>query len=439
TYFKPTIWLYAGASEGNSSDGSCTWSAAKVRNFYQNLFALSSDLAASGVIGMSMYEFIDRTGPLPCNGIQGCDFGVLYPSGEQKHPALNTWSQMCQYFGTSSYRTPLMFSRNAYGDKCELFYNSKMYNVVSTEINTQVGVEMAQGEVLPLEKIANLNCGEVCVSETKLSSESAGIYDNFAGQVFSSDHCPLYPMIEEIADSADISSSFVRSIIEHESHFDPSLPSFCVPLSRPCNNQRPTTPEDTRNYYYMSEICDAAGIPPADCHSECPSGQKRCAFGLMQCIELPGQLYVQDGIAMPQVVQECGGENYNPFNPEMSICCGVSKFATALSSAESFINSNWGQIGTGVCEGGIKDEDRGWAAYYLASNKYFGLQPPSISGFISQRDNSSACSGAENYIRYVRNRPNPNPGEGQGYAYGAELISIYADAVDKCDSDCPGK
>jgi len=38
-YSKPTIWLYAGASEGNNFDGSCSWDAGMVHRFYENIYA----------------------------------------------------------------------------------------------------------------------------------------------------------------------------------------------------------------------------------------------------------------------------------------------------------------------------------------------------------------------------------------------------------------
>ena len=54
---------------------------------------------------------------------------------------------------------------------------------------------------------------------------------------------------------------------------------------------------------------------------------------------------------------------------------------------------------------------------------------PGISSFISQRDSNGECTGVQNYISYISGLNN----------YGREVMTRYTVAVDRCDSDCPGK
>ncbi|MCX6772955.1 MAG: hypothetical protein NTV88_04260, partial [Candidatus Micrarchaeota archaeon] len=99
-------------------------------------------------------------------------------------------------------------------------------------------------------------------------------------------------------------------------------------------------------------------------------------------------------------------------------------------------NNNWAQLSK--CTDGMKDDERGWASYYLASLNYFGLGYNSkLNDFISQRDNGGECNGGkQNFIAYLRTLSTSSP---PGYDYSAQIMSKYVNSVSICDSDCPGK
>src|SRR3989344_9536504 len=389
-YQKPTIWLYAGASEGKNADGSCGFSAQDVHSFYQSIFSYTQGLASSGVMGVSFYEFTDQSGPLPCTDEEGCGFGVmtagpdpLDPDAVQKRPELNTFSRLCRYYGNEDYRSALVFSRHSYGTSCDFMSNTKMFRAVPDEINTDKGLD--QTEVTTLAKEDKLNCGEVCVSESKL--KKPGVYDE-AGKSFQSDHCGAFPVIDEYADDADFSATYYRAVVEQESGFDPMAMS-CIDTSKTgCNTGRPTDPQngDYRNWYTAAEICAMAGNPAGCPTNKCGGGQKPCAYGLAQCIEYPGEVN--------QFTANCGGSNYNPFNPSNSVCCGINKMRYNLDDSEAFLSQKWGELSK--CDDGMKDDERGWAAYYLASLRYFGLGYESkLPDFTSQRDQDGECTGEQ--------------------------------------------
>jgi len=430
-YNKPTIWLYVGASEGNSSDGSCQWTGESAADFYQEIMGQTGNLPSAGVLGMSLYEFVDGTGPLPCNGVQGCDFGMLLANGTQKHPVMNAWSDMCQEIGENSeYRTPLIFSKNGQGSACDVMPNDQP----SFHLAQSIGSSQAfsYSEAVPLAAVKGLGCGETCPGNgTSMPKPSA--YDS-TGNSFDAKNCSAYPVIDERADDLDISATYMRAEFAQESGFDNWVVSC---NAAPCGTPLGTTMED---------ICAAAGYPPgAACLAHtlfgdgksCPQNKPYfCAYGLAQCIELPGQYYVKNSQSLPAAIQGCGAENYNPFDAGQSACCGAGKFAAFLrdgsgATAEKFVHNNWAELSK--CSGGMADDEKGWAAYYLASNMYAGTTWNVLSQFISQRDSNGDCTGTQHYIDYLRSRATANDDTG----YGAKVMSRYRAAAGKCDSDCP--
>jgi len=446
-YNKPTIWLYVGVSEGNSSAGGegvmggCNWTQENVQDFYSSLMARTGGLGSAGVLGMSAYEFVDRTGPIPCNGVQGCDFGMLLANGSQKHPGLNSWADMCQEVNMRSMtRKPLIFSRNGQGYVCdtsELGYYDQALMYEAARIASSQG--LMDGPVWAQMKVKNLGCGEVCPGNGSAMPKPS-TYDGTSNS-FDAKHCSIYPVIDERADDLDISATYLRAEFEQESGFDPMAVSPCVDITL-ANGQHNNkcNPMD----YTMAQICELAGNP-AGCKSSlaCPAGKKPCAYGLAQCIEYPGKAYtpdnpygqVQGGI--PGAIAGCGGENYNPFDAGQSACCGAGKFATFLrdgsgTTTEKFVQNNWAELSK--CQpDGMTEEERGWAAYYLASNRYLGATWNVLSEFVSQRDSNGACTGTKHYIDYLRS----NATKDDDTKYGAQVMSRYRAAADKCDSDCP--
>jgi len=427
-YNKPTIWLYVGASEGNSSTGSCKWSARNVQQFYEELLARTGGLASNGVLGMSLYEFVDRSGPIPCNGVQGCDFGMLDVSGEQKHPELNAWSDMCREVNMESMaRKPLIFSKNGQGTVCDPSELRNDQALMHSAIIVATDQGQMKGEVDIADKIKNLGCGETCPgSGDTMPNPSA--YDSVAGYDFANEeHCSKFPLIDEFADNQDVSATYMRAIIEQESRFDQYAVSNISNSSTGCNNES----------YAIEEICEYAGVAPENCPAF-NKGGKPCAYGLAQCIEYPGQYYAEKGLGLPDAIKDCGGEKYNPFDPGMSACCGAKKFGDFLrngegTTAEKWVNSHWAELSK--CQpGGMVEDERGWAAYYIASNMYYGARWNMLSQFTTQRDSNGDCTGTLHYITYLRSQASGDP---PSTAYGAQVMSRYKAAAALCDSDCP--
>ena len=436
-YNKPTIWLYVGASEGNSSAGECTWDASRVGRFYNELMAQTDKMANAGVLGMSLYEFVDRSGPIPCNGVQGCDFGLLNVKGEQKHPELNAWSGMCQKVNAeSTARTPLFFSRNGQGGTlCGL-------NVQNTEAGMGSGFEigsnsgLATGDVASTPKIKDMGCGEACVSNVTMPKPD--IYDGTNNYFTDIDQCKIHPLIDEFADNLDISATYMRATVKIESDFKQFAVSNASKANARCNEKG----------YTIGQICELAGVAPSDCPEfSYPDDQKPCAYGLTQCIAYPGKAYtdanpygkvtVPDPASnpgnMPRAIADCGAEKYNPFDTGMSACCGANVLGEALGRARAFVSAYWGSIDTSVCAGGLSEDERHYAEYIIASNRYNGQEIPSVSDFIAQRDNPASCKGEQNYINYIlRKAPKAD-------LYGAKVMSAYVSAVKTCGSECPGK
>lgn len=443
-YSKPSIWLYAGASIGNNSYNNCSWDAGKVHDFYKNIFAITPSFPSAGVMGVSFYEATDGTGPFNCTDGAACDYGLFYTNGSQKHPEMNSWATFCQDFATQDARPKLLFSKNGRGAVCDTLQPDQLATTLEIAINTDLALNY--DELVPADKVPDMGCGEICPSDSEMPNPD--IYDNAVtstggSYTFTYEHCTDYPVIDEMADSADISAIYMRAIFEEESAFDPFAVS-CSPSA--CNTYD----------LNASEICLAAGYG-ADCaHAngdpglhDCPAGQHECAFGIGQCITLPGQYYADNGITIPSNIQNCGGADYDPFDPTDGACCGINVFSTNLQDARAFFTDNWAQLAAqddgGVCEGGITAEERPWAEYYLASVYYavgYGNVNPTygIQAFRDQRDYVSdgsggmildACSNEQHYIKYLQAKDND-------FKYSKVPMSEYLSAVSVCGSDCPG-
>ncbi|MCX8198187.1 MAG: hypothetical protein N3F07_03280 [Candidatus Micrarchaeota archaeon] len=421
-YSKPTIWLYVGASEGGNANGVCTFSPGAVREFYQSLFTGIQGFASSGVIGMAFYEFSDRSGPLPCPEGRGCEFGVLSSSGLQKHPHINTWAELCRYYTQVDYRSPLVFSRNAQGIVCDFLQNWKMYQIASVEVNTNLGLSNEQ--VIPLPRKKKLHCGEICVSDIPL--QKPDIYNSYQGASFSGS-CSRYPAIEDYSDDFEISSVYMRALIQQESGFDPWVVS-CSPT--PCNIPANTTMDQLCQMAGYSSGCSAHTLNRDNDKTCPPSAPYFCAMGLAQCTRPPGDSLLS---------RECaGGSSYDPFNASQSICCGARELRQRLAQADSFLQANWEKLSE--CPYGMTQDEYGWAKYYLAANMYYG--GPAIqhlSSFLSQRDANGKCSGQQHYIKYLRESFTRESIPGlRDSEYGAKQLTIYLDALGDCQSDCPG-
>ncbi|MCX8194957.1 MAG: hypothetical protein N3G22_02515 [Candidatus Micrarchaeota archaeon] len=434
TYGKPTVWLYVGISQGKSIDGSCEWTETKVHDFYQNLFAITDAMSSAGILGFSLYEFSDGHGPLPCNGIQGCTFGLFDSSGAQKHPEINSWSTPCQYFGTSRHRSAMIFSKSGYGSKCEAWKNVGIFNILSSSINMPASMldktEVPKGE-RPRDSsgdiIPGIGCGEVCVASNPMPKK---IYNDAGSRfTFRSDLCyeygdrEIYSKIDELADDEDISSNYMRALFRHNNPLFNEKEVFCVNKTNTyCNPLN----------LNMRQICQLSGISPYDCPPECQyDWEKPCSFGLAQCKEYPGRLYANTGRPLPQDIKLCGGADYNPFNASLSICCGIKKFRRLLDDSTYFLNQKWHLMNKSACTGGMGAADRGWADYFVATllyeNESISLDNY-LSEFLLQRDTPDKCAGEEHFIAFTRQYSN----------YSAEVMTIYLDALDKCESDCPG-
>ena len=399
-YSKPTIWLYVGASEGNNSAGTCTWDAQSVNSFYENVFSLQQGMASSGIVGASFYEFIDRSGPLPCASGEGCDFGFLYQNGTEKHPEINAWSYICGVFGSQlNFRPPLIFSRNTFGESCDVQKTDQILDYIPSDFNTNQGLNT--DEVAPTPAKKALSCGEACPSYNYTLS---GAYTGSGS--FDSSNCDKYPLIDQYADDRDVSSTFFKAIVS-QTGFDPNYVS-CASASAACNPSGLT----------LSEICSQAGL---SCPTQvtCPAGEKVCAYGLAQCTDYPGQYYVENGLGLSSAISGCGGVNYNPFNPAQSACCGLNTLQGDLGKASIFVASHWGQFL--ACDSGLNDADKLWTTYFIAASYYHG---DNVDGYLSGYD----CKSGSDFVSYLKGTGN--------FTYAANVLGAYKSAVSACGSEC---
>jgi hypothetical protein len=135
---------------------------------------------------------------------------------------------------------------------------------------------------------------------------------------------------------------------------------------------------------------------------------------------------------VPEEVVECGAENYDPFNPPNSACCGTMKLSEYLNKAETFLKINRGQLEACKEQGAMVATEFGWARYYLGALGYNGAPIDKLADFKKQRDDPEACKGT--YVHYIEylNSVISN-------TYAQDATSFFLSAVGACQSECPGK
>jgi len=428
-YHKPTIWLYVGISNGtqdiNKSAG-CTFTNKTVAKAYEYIMGIMQPLISTGVIGYSPYTYLDGTAPLDCTG-DACNFGLMNSNGDKKEPQFSSWFSHCQYYTQEGVPSYVSYSTNGLGNRCSYADNYKMF----TRLISEAGDAYEPPDL-------NLQEAEVKIGCDSCISYNTSLPGNFGSRIsVDEDFCTQYPLLDAVPDRFDVSPLLMRAIFAQESSFDACSISYVPPDTTACNNIG-LTAENLAQYATdagcpppSSQMCvkinrPHAGDPSGDC-TACGSSEatstlcKPCAFGIAQCIELPGREYAAG--ALPPVLSQCGGENYNPFNPQESACCGSTKMYEFIKVARGII-SNHAQLRTAA--------DREWYEAYLALMSYHGGSARTISNVTyyyggGSADDSCYQSHKDTLIAYLFSCVD---------GYPKEVLGKYQGFVNACNTDC---
>ena len=430
-YNKPTIWLYVGIAAGTQDmEGNdvCKWENKHVAKAYDYMMGIMQPIISSGVIGYSPYAYSDGTAPLPCApGSDACNFGLTNADFTPKEPQFSSWFSGCQYYtqeGTPSY---VSFSTNGQGYQCTFGDNYKMFSRLISEAG-----DAYEPPTLSLQAQEIKIACDACVSyDTSLPS-------NFGSTSSSpSEYCTHYPQADIVPDRFDVPHLLMRAIYSQESSFDACAVSFVPPSTSACNAQNlgisafSQYASDAGCTLPTGEMCvkTAASQNPSDPSENCvPCGSagasstrcKPCAFGLAQCIEYPGKEYA--GSSLPAAITQCNGENYNPFNPSDSACCGATKMYDALQQARHII-SLYPEIAS--------SKDMEWYEAYLALMTYHGGQARTsraVATYFSDGTYEDRCVAASHptlvsFLRCVD-------------SYPSSVLGKYQGLANACDTDC---
>lgn len=429
-YNKPTIWLYVGIAPGTQDmegNEGCSWNNNDVAKAYEYMMGIIQPIASSGVIGYSPYLFSDATAPLPCKG-NACNFGIAHANFSAKEPQFSSWFSNCQFYsqGNPSY---VSFSTNGQGYQCTFGDNYKMFSKLVSEAGNAYSPQP-----LGLQPVDSKVSCEACVSYNSSLPRNFGSASSQPRE-----YCESYPQADIVPDRFDVPALLMRAIFSQESSFDACAVSF-VPPSGACNpsgielsslgqyageasctlpaqqcvktNPNPNANDQSSNCV----ACGSSGASATPC--------KPCAYGLAQCIEYPGQLYVSNRQEIPQALIQCGGETYNPFKPEDSACCGATKLYENLQNARHIV-SLYPQLRT--------SEQKDWYTAYLALMSYHGGIPrtsQAVATYFAGGRQGDTCyaSHHDTLVAYLSSCVD---------YYPVEVLGKYQGLVNACGSaDC---
>ncbi|VVB58199.1 Uncharacterised protein [Candidatus Anstonella stagnisolia] len=434
TYHKPTIWLYVGISTGTQDpDGNagCTFTDKSVAKAYEYMMGTMQPLISSGVIGYSPYAFVDGTNPLECTG-DACNFGLMDSDGKEKEPQFSSWFADCQYYTQEDAPSFISYSTNGLGNRCSYADNQKML----TRLVSEAG-DVYEPPALNIQPVKSTIACDSCISYEKALPSNFGTVSAVETSM-----CTQYPALDAVPDRFDVSALLMRAIFAQESSFDACAISY-VPASTTCggidssaisswspyNTQACPNVQPSTDMYVDTSVSNY-NDPSARCksRSQIPAGYvgakcKPCAFGISQCIELPGQEYKKRGMQIPDAIKQCGGENYNPFSPGDSACCGSTKLYDYIKSARDIISSH-DKLSTAA--------DKEWYEAYLALMSYHGgpaRTKSKVDYYYNSGSSSDSCyeSNKDTLVAYLSACVDNYP---------VGVLGKYQGLVNVCNTDC---
>ncbi len=376
-YNKPTFWAYVAISNTTNVNNSCTWDEQDVMSAMDLIYSQTPALVSAGGIGIAYYQYLDSYGPFigdlyNCTK-DNCSYGLIDRfdiATSQKQPMFNMWFRRCnQYYqlGDNFSRVPIVY--NYYGENgssCELIGHLGTYRMNRV---TTPPEDMGTTAIRPEELY---NCDR-CFSA--LENTVHGNYDTYMQPEYSDwfnhifktgaypgfyddihlgitwnhqpivQDCDIYrASIRKYSETGckwEMDPTFVRAVVRMDSGpgFDRCTVHYAPISNNRCNpNNFLIIPDpdgicpDTRNdlrYNVNSEECEPnTGQPGWAGWEQC----KPCTYGLMRCDAYPSSVATHDKSS----AYGCGSEDFNPYDVQDGLCCGVNKLCRAMEDAATW-------------------------------------------------------------------------------------------------------
>ncbi len=418
TYSKPSLITYVLFDEAESSDKSCIWSNISVSNGYSNLYVHANDFTSNGIIGVSVYSLYGG-GPLVCENCEFIDINsLLNPKISTYEPRFSNYFGFCQAYythltGDAPNVIPLVYSTGS--RNCNYAWNSNFGRFIGGS-----DMEIKPINLYEIDKIQLFSFCASCI-KNGTAPNSIETANGFSDYCYSNS-----PIIELAADNFDMDPTLLRAAAWQESTFNNCSVSEVKIENDGCN------PLGLSSIFNSETKC---------AYNVKESGNKICAYGLIQVIEYPSEIYEKNNLNLPTVARVCGKItnnkiDFNPFRPYDSACGYAYKFMNNnLPAARNLVNLNIDKLD-------IKPEDESkkeWISIFLALYGIYGqgsmLQQDWIDKFAIQKDiQCSDCivgcdvgCGNKDFFTYVKYHLR--------YNYGYDVLAKYKWLVNP--KNCP--
>ncbi len=471
---KPSIVAYMLLEPGENLGKSCKWTESGIANAYKYFFVYAAPVFVKyGTVGVALYRFNSSEDPLNC---PSCRIG-------ENQEYFQNWFSFCQKYKMDVENSPR-------GDMYAVFSNASAGSCgFATNMQYLANIPFAQKDftmatVPKMDPKADtaFRC-EWCVNnETEwpddLEVDKAGKPPEGA--------CTNYTELTYYADLYDLDEMFMRAIAWQETAFHHCAVSE-VGIDRKCNpkdlRNNPNDKEEDENGEEFvkpfirdssNEFCSELMVSGIKGKTVPSAGNKFCAYGLMQVIIYPGEVYkIYEEKRKPLItltgfeagaIRDCVGDvsYYNPFNSSQSACVGAYELKEHRDYYIDYIVRP-NACALELCDANNKPDENKVriVAMYLAAHRYYGdvdfsnwaddfvimkhakledCDPtaPMAHCICDEEGNCklAQCAGIKNFIEFVRciieDKAITGPGEKKPMDYGYRVLSKYRSLIDEC-------
>ncbi len=403
-YGKPKLIYYVLFDRGSTSKDGCLISEGDVVSLYNEFWPFGpTQFRKNGIIGMAPYLF-NSTSQSPLINPLGCvDCAV------GKGRRLDAWYGWCG--STSTYKKdnellstagePLIFSNNSliscdFGTNLGFLASKNLFSEDKSILQPQTPKAERYGEVI-------LSCAACSIYDESFELRDFSPYlSRKVGEYYSSssDQCTAFEdEISRWASVYDLDPMLLRAFVSVESGFNQCAAAKVCRPGYDAPDCYPTSACYSRAYDYIEDpsgLCTFDNSPPSD-----NPDWRWCGFGLTQSLEPPynfwperivsqieddptlsygvySDIYDRSGFATERnmdsrilrVAEQCGPD-FNPFDPEDSLCAGGIVLRNSLEDARAIV-SEAHNFRNGLPWSKLEREKDELFAIYIASWMYAG-------------------------------------------------------------------
>lgn len=378
---KSTVISYILIDEGAPNDmrvdktkgPDCTWDRSNTVGAYSTFFsnALPS-FVSSGTIGASLYTFnASYANPLRCNN---CFIG----SDQEK---LQNWFGWCQaYVNNTVTNLPLGINPVVFASQPGGSCTYSNVNLAGYFRAAATGREFGQFETpsMASPKEFTFSCQSCISNDLEMKSVEDVLVSGATSDLVCGGTDPeIDNAIALYSDQRGLDPTLVRGVIWGESSFNRCAVSTVDLSIHGCNNElAPPLRNDANDQARNTMVTDPEGLCTP---SSAASGKKFCAYGLMQNIQYPSDIYETASLSNSPEYTELVASGcitpdgrYNPFNATQSVCLGTYKLKNNIGRDTAYARSHAAELNLTNPDGTVNNSAVTLVGTYLGLHAYYG-------------------------------------------------------------------